>query len=198
VDFVSNQNYQFREVKQINPAANSEITIRATLATENEYISPIIDSSRFGAVVVRNIVNNVSSGETTAKGGDAEGRYITRRVNLAEGFDASTLKVFLNVNRPAGTDIKVYYRVLSKYDSTDFADRPYVEMSRVELGGNSTTDLNTFIEEQYLAEDITYTGTAGVGGKYTDFKSFAIKVVFLSSDEAFVPRISSLRAVALS
>ena len=106
--------------------------------------------------------------------------------------------MFLNVNRPAGTDIKVYYKVLSKYDSTDFADRPYVEMTKVDLGGNSTTDLSTFIEEQYLAEDIEYTGTAGAGGRYTDFKSFAIKVVFLSSNEAVVPKISSLRAVALS
>lgn len=197
-DFVSNQNFEFPEVKRINPSANSEVTVRATLSTTDEYISPVIDSTRFGAVVVRNIVNNLSTGETTARGGNALGKYITRRVDLAEGFDASTLKVFLNVSRPAATDIKVYYKVLSKYDNTDFADRPYVEMSKVDLGGSSTTGVNTFIEEQYLAEDITYTGTAGAGGKYTDFKSFAIKVVFLSSDEAFVPKISSLRAVALS
>lgn len=198
VDFVSNQNYEFPETQRINPSANSEITIRATLATTDEYISPAIDATRFGSIVVRNIINNSSSGETTARGGDALGKYITRRVNLAEGFDATAIKVFLNVNRPAGTDIKVYYKVLSKYDSTDFADRPYVEMTKVDLGGNSTTDLSTFIEEQYLAEDIEYTGTAGAGGRYTDFKSFAIKVVFLSSNEAVVPKISSLRAVALS
>jgi hypothetical protein len=183
-------------LKQLNASANGEFTIRATLSSTNDYLSPVIDTTRFGGIVVKNIVNNTSTNETNSSNGSAVARYITKRVILADGFDSTGLKVFLNVNRPPSTDIKVYYKVLSHYDYSVFDSQPYVEMSKVDLGGgNSTTEAEEFIEEQYYAQDIKYTGLAG--GRYVDFKTFAIKVVFLSSDQSVVPRVSDLRAVAL-
>lgn len=191
-----NQSVQFNQLKQLNASANGEFTIRATLSSTNDYLSPVIDTTRFGGIVVKNIVNNTSTNETNSSNGSAVARYITKRVILADGFDSTGLKVFLNVNRPPSTDIKVYYKVLSHYDYSVFDSQPYVEMSKVDLGGgNSTTEAEEFIEEQYYAQDIKYTGLAG--GRYVDFKTFAIKVVFLSSDQSVVPRVSDLRAVAL-
>jgi hypothetical protein len=193
--FTVNQNKEFPVTQQINPTANGEITVRATLSTTNEAISPMVDVTRLGGIVIRNTVNNTTTGETTARSGEAAAKYITRRVTLAQGFDAETLKVFINVNRPPSTDIKVYYKVLSRYDSTNFDDRGYVEMTKVDSGGDIYTPLDRFIEEQYLAENIEYTEK---GGRYTDFRVFAIKVVFLSSNEAVVPKIAALRVLALS
>jgi hypothetical protein len=192
-----NQNAQFNQLKKISYSANSEFTIRATLTTDDNLVSPIIDATKFGGIVVKNIVSNANTYETNSSRGLALSKYITKRINLADGFDATGIKVFLDVNRPPSTDIKVYYKILSHYDYSVFDDRPYVEISKVDLGGgNSTTKAEEFIEEQYYAENVKYTGLAG--GKYTDFKTFAIKIVFLSTDEGVVPRIRNLRAIALA
>jgi len=195
---LTNQNMSYDTTKQINPSANGEITVRASLYTSDERVSPVIDATRFGGILVRNLVNNVTTNETEPRNGLAISKYITNRVNLADGFEATKLKVILNVNRPLSTDIQVYYKVLSQYDYTPFGNRPYVLLPKVDLGGYSYTGDNQYIEEEYYAEDIEYIGTDGSGGRYTDFKAFAIKVVFLSSNEAAVPRIKDLRAIALA
>lgn len=80
----------------------------------------------------------------------AESRYITRRVELADGFEANDLIVYLDVNRPAGTDIKVYYKILSQNDSDNFDDKMYTEM---ELDGNaiSTSNRDVYSTEKYIS-----------------------------------------------
>lgn len=191
-----NQNVEQDTTKQVNPSANGEITVRASLTTTDERVSPVIDATRFGSVLVRNVINNDYSGETAARGGTALGKYITKRINLADGFEATKLRVVLNVNRPPSTDIRVYYKVQSQYDYRNFADIPYVEISKVDLGGYVYTKANQYIEEQYYAEDIEY--TIDGAGRFTDFKSFSVKVVFLSTDEIAVPRIKDLRVIALA
>ena len=195
--FSINQSVQFNQLKQLNASANGEFTVRATLSSTDDYVSPIIDTERFGGIVVKNIINNTSTYEANSSviNSSAVARYITKRIILTDGFDSTGIKVFVNVNRPPSTDIQVYFKVLSHYDYSTFDERPYVLMSKVDLGGNSTTAAEEFIEEQYYAQDIKYTGLAG--GRYVDFKTFSIKVVFLSTDESVVPRISDLRAVAL-
>ena len=52
-------------------------------------------------------------GEDSSKGGNINARYISRRVTLEDGFDASDLKVILNAYKPLGTGVHVYYKVKS-------------------------------------------------------------------------------------
>ncbi len=196
-DALVDQNQVLESVRQINASVAGDMTMRATLATTDERVSPILDSSRFGITTFYNSINNTTSGETTGRGGSALARYITRRVNLAEGFEADSLKLYLSVNKPAGTDIKLYYKVLASGDSQQFDDRPYVEIARVNPDLSfTTTAAYDFIEDEYFAEGIAYTGANG--GRFKTFKTFAIKVVLLSTNRAVVPRIKDLRVVALS
>jgi hypothetical protein len=87
----------------------------------------------------------------------SDSRYITRRVVLNEGFDASDLKVLLKVNRPAGANIKVYYKIQNAEDSDSFDDKFYHEM---ELDGElkfSSSDVD-FIDEEYIIPEANKTG----------------------------------------
>jgi hypothetical protein len=204
-------------------------------------------------------------------------RYITRRVALNDGFEASDLNVFVDVNRPAGTNIKVYYRILSESDSDTFDEKFYSEM---QLDGEATITQNDrqfteekfviptedkiggaqilfgtvaiangspnvvgtstrFLEEVRIGDTIavgpsritkvvsnvvnntfitvesaystTATGqeifkslnnvvgyTTPSGLTYSGFKYFSVKVVFLSENPAFAPKIKNLRAIALA
>jgi hypothetical protein len=65
------------------------------------------------------------NGEDKKSGGNAKVRYMTRRVTLADGFDSGDLRVYLTAYKPSGSNIHVYYKVLSGSDSETFDDKKY-------------------------------------------------------------------------
>jgi len=87
----------------------------------------------------------------------SDSRYISRRVALNDGFEASDINVYLDVNRPAATDVKVYYRILNESDSDSFDDKFYSEML---LDGTPSITQNTeeYTEEKYVIPAASLTG----------------------------------------
>ena len=207
----------------------------------------------------------------------SESRYITRRVALNDGFEASDLNVYVDVNRPAGTNVKVYYRILSESDTETFDEKFYTEMDlsgtasftqnpeqfteekyvipaddkiggaqilfgTVDIANTSSNVIGTstrFLEElrigdtiavgparitrvvsnivnnTFLTVESAFSTTASTqeifkslnnvvgyttpsGLSYSGFKYFSVKVVFLSENSAFAPKIKNLRAIALA
>ena len=84
-------------------------------------------------------------------------RYITRVVELNDGFEAADIVAYLGINRPPGTNIKVYYKVLSESDNDPFDFKFYNEMT---LDSTSTTnqDASTYNEEKYIVPTSKKTG----------------------------------------
>lgn len=204
-------------------------------------------------------------------------RYITRVVELNDGFESSDLVVYLTINRQPGTDIKVYYKVLSESDNDPFEFKFYEEMV---IQGTAITNQNstTYNEEKYIVPDSKKTGNSRLlngrvsitngsidvfgtntvfleqlqvgaeiavgtsriqrriasitnntfltvesafssttsnqevyrilndsigyttpdGRTFSGYKYFAIKIVFLSTNTAFAPKVKDLRAIALA
>ena len=87
----------------------------------------------------------------------SQSRYITKVVTLNDGFEASDLVVYLDVNRPPGTSIKVYCKVLNENDTDAFDDKFYTSMS---LDGYETFSLNSeeYKEEKYVIPTSIKTG----------------------------------------
>ena len=199
-EIIQNTNYKLSTQKKITTSAGSYVT-RASLASDSTHISPVIDTKRNSVITVENIINNVTTAETNAEGGDATAKYITRRVNLKDGFDATDLSVFMTANRQAGTGISVYYKVLSPYDENTFGSRPWVLMSE-------TTNTNTVSasddDNQYLELEFTPllynqgTSYMWAGSTHATFKTFAIKVVMTSASTTKIPLIKDLRVIALA
>lgn len=97
----------------------------------------------------------------------SESRYISRRVELADGFEANDLNVYLDVNRPVGTDIRVYYKVLNEADSDSFDSKFYQEMT---LEGSTVfnEDPKQYASEKYVVPyDIKSGGTNILSGTVT-------------------------------
>ena len=194
----SGSNYELGQTMTATTAG--DIVVRVTMNNADQNVSPVIDLERISAILVKNKIDAYSSGinttELTASGGTAQAKYITRRVTLADGFDATGLNINLLVNRKSGTSIKVYYKVLNKYDTTDFDNRPYVEIPQTTLAGDTvpTNNPDVYSEENYQALNITYAN----GTTYNDFNVFAIKIVFFSSNQSVVPQIKALRVTAVT
>ena len=140
----------------------------------------------------------VVAGENGASGGNCRARYVTKPVTLADGFDAGDLRVYLDCNRPVGTDVNVYYKVKSGEDSQAFEDKKWQLMTKV--NDNFSKDQNQIIELEfrpsldvnkisYVENGITYP----LGGK---FKYYAVKIVMTAESPTVVPHVRNYRAIA--
>lgn len=139
------------------------------------------------------------SGETNNKVGataNTSARYITKRITLADGFDASDLKVYFAANRPNGTNIDVYYKVLATGDTQRFDDKNWTLM---ELSPTQTS-IYTMAYGNFKEFEYRTVGNAASyvsnGTVYDRFHTYAIKIVMRSENPAIVPRIKSLRVIA--
>lgn len=197
VNTIPNKNHEFDNQQIINTTPGSYVT-KATLSSTNDQISPIIDTGRLGVIAVENVVNNLITNETEQpSGGSATAKYISRRVSLTDGFDASDLSVFLTMNKPAGTNVYVYYKVLSQFDPELFDDRPWQVMTQTTNANNVALTDTEFTEFQFdpSGGNVNYTAS---GATYTTFKTFAIKIVMTSTNTTKVPRIQDYRAIAMA
>jgi len=265
--------------RRVLTTSNNSLILRATMSTRNPDISPVIDTTRVGTIVVENIINNLPlreedlvivsggsgyansadvavtitggngsgatatanvvsntidkifitnpgtgyttsptftitpgsgggsgavvlyNGEDKKSGGNADVRYITRRVTLADGFDSGDLRVYLTAYRPSGSNIDVYYKLLSKSDPDAFTDKNYQLMTQL---GNpnfvSTSDFDyrelKFAPGQNGVPDnsISYESN---GTSYSTFRTFAIKVVLRGTSTVDVPKVKDVRVIAL-
>ena len=202
LNIVPNDNINFAS-RQIQNTA-SDIIVRPTLTNINRYTSPVVDLERLNTILVKNIISSYNVSTSTSseslggfKNGNAVARYITRRVTLNDNFDSSGLTVYFDVQRPPGTSVEVYYKVLNQSDSNNFDDQLYVKMPAILTSGSgvSTTTPTTWTTDTYQSTGITYTDIK-TNVTYNSFKTFAIKVVFYSSNPSFVPQIKNFRAIA--
>ena len=189
-----------------NLSGKKSSLLRSRFSTNNTNVSPAIDVQKATSYVINNLINNVSTNETGKSGGDANARYITKRVTLTENQTAEDLKVFITAYKPSQTEIRVYYKILNAIDPDDFDDKSYVEMTQNSKSGiNSVKDkLDDFIEYEYTIASANKTGTDGevtytnaAGATFTGFNTFALKIVMTSSTDVVVPQIRDMRAIAL-
>jgi hypothetical protein len=176
-------------------SGNSINTIIFDQAGSGYITNPTITFREFNASVN---ATAVIIGETSALGGNAKSRYVTKQITLADGFDAGDLRVYVDCNRPQGTNIHVYYKVMSASDTDNFNSKKWQLMRKVtdqysldqsqivEIEYRPSLTLNAI---SYVENGITYP----IGGK---FKYFAIKVVLTAEDTTVVPSLRNFRAIA--
>ena len=106
-------------------------------------------------------------------------KYITKRIDLTN--EADVLDVYLNVNRPRGANIDLYYKVGA--DQKVFDDQVWIIAPPVNT--ILTDNSNTFREVHY-----------SIDPPGTDFSSFAFKIVMRSTKSSWPPQLKDFRAIA--
>jgi len=192
----NNKNTIFNTPRKIIVGDNESYQVDGTLSTVSSHVAPLIDLTRQYSIIVDNVINSTFVDEELSNNGQATAKYITRRVTLSENLDGNYLRVFLTAYKPDVTDIRVYYRVLSAEDNTDFDQRPYVLMEQETDAATFSTGQNDYKEFAFVppTNEITYTDDNGVD--FDTYKTFSIKVVMTSSNKAVVPRVKDLRAIS--
>lgn len=180
------------------------LQVRGVMTTDNSLISPAVDVTGSGAILVYNIVNNDATGETEATGGNALARYITRTITLEDDQDSEDIRIQFAGYQPPSTTIKVYAKIKHYQDGDEFKDRPWIELEATQFAYSSISNKNDFKDTTYgfpasimtgSNGEVQYTNSEGI--TFTGYRSFAIKIVMLSGDTAVPPRAKDFRGIAM-
>ena len=207
VDLKVNDNTEFTRPQTIVSAPNvsslstgsHSFILKGVMSTAIENISPVIDLDRVSVVTVANRIDNPigssASGynvvhnfvpETQAIGGSVLSKYITRKVELNE--PATALNIFTLVNKPSGTGIKLWYKVLASGTDTNFETLGWTEATP-DTAIPTSDNPNDFTETQYSV-------TEAILG--TEFTAFAVKITFTSENSSKIPTCRDFRAIAIT
>jgi len=136
------------------------------------------------------------TGEERDSGGPITSKYISRRVTLKDGFDASDLKVVLSAYKPKGTDIHVYYKAKAESDPQEFDSKNYTLMEQETSPGTVSIGRDDFQEFIYKTKKET-TGYTSNNALYETFKTFSVKISYVANTTYDMPRVKDMRAIAL-
>ena len=176
---------------------SGEITAATVSAGGSSYTgSPTVTVSDPGHTGT-NLCNIVISSELDSQGGPINTKYITRKVNLEDGFEAEDLKVIVNAYKPESAKIHVYAKVLSPDDTDSFDDRGYIQLEQETANSVNSLNEDDFKEFLYRSAGDSIDYTDDNGTNYKKFKTFAIKLCLLSTSTLDVPKVKDLRAIAL-
>lgn len=156
------------------------LTINANLVTYADNISPVIDVNRIGVVGISNRINNPAVlSESAATGGNAIARYLTNIVGLKQ--PATSLKVYLDMNKPQGSTVNVYYRVGNSEEELNVKTWALLNT----ITSVTASDVETFSEAEFGKDSMAA------------FGYYQFKIVMTSSSSSNVPRCKRLRGIAL-
>lgn len=188
-----------RATANITPAllnGGKVIGVNITNPGSGYFTTPTITLAEAGTASNATAVIN---GETDALGGNILTKYQTKIVTLEDGFDAGDLVVRLDAIKPSGTDVQVYFKVLSALDSDQFSTKKWQRMTKSR--DNTSSDLSKRVPLEYRhsltkgkIEYFDGAKTLPLGGT---FKQFAIKIRLTAEDPTVVPSVESLRVIAV-
>lgn len=160
---------------------------------DNPTTTPVVDIET--AQVFAYIYNVTDTPETTSK-------YISKKIELQEGFDSEDFRLYATGYRPPGTDIKAYIKVRNDSDPVTLRNNPWIELEKIQGENMYSNVSNTNDYKEYLfgvkdadkdAGIITY---ANETGTYVSYRSFAIRIDLISSNVAIVPKLLDYRGIA--
>ena len=190
---IINNNFTPQTPRAILSGATKSLKFQGNLLSSNDHVSPVIDLQRCSAITVFNRINNpigVATGgfdlvanyaaETDPFRGSSLAKYITKTIQLDESSDE--LNIYLDVNRPSYTDIKLFYKTSS--EATGFDGLDWTEIT-------STVGAVPYSDDPDVYTEMEYTISSN------PFTLFAIKIVFTSQNTSKIPSCKSLRSIAL-
>ena len=177
---------------------SKSLTMRINMMTEKDNLTPVIDLDRVSVITTSNRINKWPGGpqvlgiqseiDTTGDvsllaGGDQnEAIYLTKIAKLAN--ISRSIRLMISMQRYGDSTIDIYYRI-QKAGS----DKPMNEVGFVKIPVPDVGSTNVGEEEW---EDFEYT----VEGQ--EFQAFQIKIVMKAMNQAKVPLIKDLRAIAFA
>ena len=182
-------------INETNEMSGSKsLNLVISLSTPNDNISPVIDTARLSAHLIRNRLYDPVSGttenfvaDTANTGGSGPAQYITRPVILEN--EATALDVRLSAHVPSTSEVEMFYRLTNADDARkigDLAWEPFNTDGSPDKAVPPSDDDKTFREHQYSATNLT------------TFTAFQLKIILKGTSSSYPPRVKDMRGIALA
>ena len=182
-------------INETNEMSSSKsLNLNITINSESENLSPVVDTSRLSAHLIRNHLYNPVSGTTpdfvedTAKtGGSSSAKYVTKPVVLANTSTALDIRISAHV--PSTSEIEMYFRTTAADDARNMQElvwTPFNTDGSPDTAVPPNDDDVTFREHQFSVSSLP------------GFTAFQLKIVMKGTVSSYPPRIKDLRGIALA
>tara|TARA_B100000003_G_scaffold207776_1_gene226204 strand:+ start:17691 stop:25220 length:7530 start_codon:yes stop_codon:yes gene_type:complete len=202
------------DVRLQNMPGNKSLTLRVDFSTENENLSPMMDTQNATFLLGRNksnapIKDYVSDSRSNDLQNDPHGAvFATKPISIAQ--PATSLKVIIAAHREETADFRVFYQLV-KVDSTGveqkfiafpgydnlidtdgdgFGDR-VIDPNKNSGRADAFVAANGSGEEEYSEYQFSI-------DNLDQFTAFAIKIVMSSTNESAPVKLKDFRAIALA
>ena len=184
-------------INETNEMSGSKsLSMALTLSTPSgsDHLSPVIDTARLSAHLIRNRLYSPVSGttpnfvaDTANTGGSGPAQYITRPIILEN--EATAIDCRLSAHVPSTAEVEMFYRVSNADDARKMGDLawiPFNDDGSPDKAVPPSDDDITFREHQY-----SVSGT-------TTFTAFQLKIILKGTSSSYPPRVKDLRGIALA
>ena len=205
---------------RVNETNNSSITVlpgdrsfnmKLNLNSNDPRISPTIDTERISAILTSNRIDKLISDFTTDNRVDSlendpsAFQYVSKENTLETS--STSLKIILDAHINEYTDIRAFYAI-SENQGFDPIFVPFPGFDNLNEKeqiisidkSDGRTDVFTPPSEAsgFVTKDLQFKELTFSVKDLPSFKSFRIKFVMTSTNQAYVPRVSNLKVIALA
>ena len=186
-EILPNRNFYFPVPMAIYSAINEStqgigksFQLTCVMTSTNDALSPVIDMNRLSANSIQNIITSTGVSEEVTSGGGEISKYITKKIELAEQADIAT--VFVNVLKPGGSDVELYFRAVN--GDTDINTVAFDKVDPV--GGSIPFNETAFQEAQFDIDPF---------GINASFSAIQFKLVLKGTNSSQPPLVKDFRAI---
>ena len=185
------------------------LNLALQLFSGDNLLSPVIDTQRMNAILTSNRIDNVIGDITVDSRVDtlfddpSSAVYVSKENTLETS--ATSLKIIVDAHVNRFSDIRAFYAISNSqgseptfipfpgYDNLD-------ENGRVRTTDKSSGRPDALIPKSdptgFIPEELEYKEYTFTANELPSFKSFRIKFLMTSTNQAFVPRLTSLKVIA--
>ena len=205
---------------RVNETNNATITVlpgdrsfnmSLSLASNDSRVSPIIDTERMSAILTSNRVDKLISDFTTDNRVDtleddpSGAQYISKENTLETS--ATSIKIIVDAHINEYSDIRAFYAI-GENPGFDPIFVPFPGFDNLNEKGQiisvekSSGKTDVFVPPSevrgFHPDDLQYKELTFTANDLQAFKSFRIKFVMTSTNQAYVPRLTSLKVISLA
>jgi hypothetical protein len=199
------------DAKLTNLVGSKSLNMRVFLNTTDSRISPVIDGQRVSTILTSNRVNDVIEDYTTDPRANSltddptACQYLSKELNLEN--PATSIKILVGAHIHLDADIRAFYAVSDKqgfkpvftpFPGFKNLDKQGQVISPKNNDGQSDTLVVKSNSYGFEPQDIEYKDYTFTADNLPSFRSYRIKIILTSKNQAYVPRMKDLRVLALA
>ena len=199
------------DAKLTNLVGSKSLNMRVFLNTTDSRISPVIDGQRVSTILTSNRVNDVIEDYTTDPRANSltddptACQYLSKELNLEN--PATSIKILVGAHIHLDADIRAFYAVSDKQGFKPVFT-PFPGFKNLDKQGqviapkNNDGQSDTLVVKSnsygFEPQDIEYKDYTFTADNLPSFRSYRIKIILTSKNQAYVPRMKDLRVLALA